>query len=70
MFDPTRTIERVLSTGTVVRMRIEEIDGSTVMVHEALRRRADGPWVRWPEFEGVQHSEKLFLDQWRVVPDR
>lgn len=69
MFDPTKTLERVLSTGTVVRLRVEEIDDSTVMVHEARRRRRQGTWLRWPEFEGVQSTEQLCLERWHAVRD-
>lgn len=62
MFDTTRTVERVLSTGTVVRLRVEDVDDFTVVVHEAKRRRGDGPWTRWPEFEGEQSRERLRLE--------
>lgn len=69
MFDPTKTLERVLSTGTVVRIRVEEIDSTAMMVHEARKRRGDGAWVRWAEFEGVQSPERLCLDRWTRVHD-
>lgn len=61
MFDTTRIVERLLTTGTLVRLRVEDIDASTVIVHEALRRRGNGPWVRWTEFEGEQSRELLRL---------
>jgi hypothetical protein len=67
MFDRSRLLERVLSTGTVVRLRVEELDGGTALVHQALRRRGDGPWVRWPEFEGEQSIEKLCLERCVVL---
>jgi hypothetical protein len=69
MFDRSRTLERVLSTGTVVRLRVEELAEDRVMVHEARRRRAGGAWERWPEFEGEQSAAELCLDRCTPVPD-
>ncbi|MEX2534183.1 MAG: hypothetical protein WD273_01170 [Trueperaceae bacterium] len=63
MFDPSKMYERVLSTGTVVRLRVEELGDGRLMVHEAQRRRGDGPWTRWPEVEGTQWAEDLRLDR-------
>lgn len=62
MFDTTTMVERELSTGTVVRLRIEELDQETVMVHDAWRRRGDGNWKRWPNVEGEQSPGEIRLD--------
>jgi uncharacterized protein (DUF1015 family) len=67
MFDRSRVVERVLSTGTVVRLRVEELEGGRVMVHEARRRRVEGDWERWPEFEGEQSASELCLERSIVV---
>jgi hypothetical protein len=67
MFDRSRVVERVLSTGTVVRLRVEELEGGRVLVHEARRRRGEGAWERWPEFEGEQSAAELCLERSIVV---
>ena len=63
MFDPTHAVERVLSSGTVVRLRVEELGGGRVMVHEARRKRGDGNWSRWREVEGEQSAADLGIDK-------
>ena len=67
MFDATRLLERTLSTGTSVRLRVEELADGRVMVHEAQRRRGDGDWSRWPEVEGIREGAELRLDLCRDV---
>ena len=67
MFDPTHSVERVLSTGTVVRLRVEELGEGRVMVHEALRKRGDGGWNRWREVEGEQLASELGIDKFSAV---
>lgn len=69
MFDPTRAVERVLSTGTVVRLRVEELGEGWVMVHEARRRRAGGNWMRWREVEGEQLADDLGMDKCSPVEE-
>ena len=69
MFDRSRSVERVLSTGTVVRLRIEELSEGRLMVHEARRRRGDGPWSRWPEVEGEQLAADLGIEKCSPVTD-
>lgn len=63
MFDPSRSLERVLSNGTVVRLRVEELGEGRVMVHEARRKRGDGNWMRWREVEGEQLADELGIDK-------
>lgn len=69
MFDPTRAVERVLSTGTVVRLRVEELGEGRVMVHEARRKRGDGNWMRWREVEGEQSAAELGIDRCSPVEE-
>lgn len=69
MFDPSHSVERVLSTGTVVRLRVEELGEGRVMVHEARRRRGEGNWSRWREVEGEQLADDLGIDKCSPVGD-
>lgn len=69
MFDPSILVERTLSTGTTVRLRVRKLDQGTVMVYEAKRRRPNGEWTRWSEFEGEQSAEALALDRCTVVDE-
>lgn|GEM_PF-3935390 len=65
MFDTTRYLERTLSTRSRVRLRVEELGGGRVYVHEAYRQRPGGNWTRWQQVEGEQSTEDLRLDQFK-----
>lgn len=67
MFDTTRVLERALSTGSLVRLRVEDLGDGRVMVHEASRKRGDGPWTRWRGVEGVHSAEELRLELFERV---
>lgn len=53
LFDRSRRVERRLSTGAVVQVRLEPLGDDRVRVLEYRRRgRVDGRWRRRPEEEG------------------
>ena len=53
LFDPSRTVERRLPSGSIVRLRLEPLADEHVKVLEYLRRTHDGArWERRADEEG------------------
>lgn len=53
LFDPSRTVERRLPSGSTVRLRLEPLPDEQVRVVEYLRRAHDGArWERRTDEEG------------------
>lgn len=52
LFSSTRIVQRTLTNGTVLRLKLEPLPGSRVRVLEYYRRRAGERWQRVKEEEG------------------
>lgn len=51
LFDPSRTVERTLESGNLVRLRLEPVGDARVRILEYYRKAGSG-WHRCPEEEG------------------
>jgi hypothetical protein len=52
LFDPARTVERTLSNGTCVRVKLEPLGQGRVKILVYQRRPLGGMWQRCQEEEG------------------
>lgn len=63
LFDPSRTVERNLESGSAVRLRLEPLGDGRVRVLEYYRKAAGG-WRRCREEEGrIVFYDRLKLPQ-------